>query len=196
MDRSTHNLLSSSSAQSRLTLIQLSRKESGSAVPNWASSASSHSSFQSNPQRQSKANYFESPRTSCEDGSTTSSNVYTEPDTKCDSTSISTFETPIESTITRSPSHESVSSYGTALTSQSSPAMSFKRTTPRFNNLFSHSDDTLQACFDAMSFIPSIECARSTRVEDSSFLQSRVTVVTPILTACEFLYSFWSSLQH
>lgn len=186
MDRSTHNLLSSSSAQSRLTLIQLSRKESGSAVPNWASSASSHSSFQSSTQRLSKTNFFESPGPDGEDGSSASSQQYTEPEAKCDSTSISTFETPFESTIIRSPSHESLSSFGTAATSQGSPAVSFKRTTPRFNNVFSHNDDTLQSCFDAMSFIPSIECARSTRVGDSSFLQSRVTVITPILTACKY----------
>ena len=179
MDRSTHNLLSSSSAQSRLTLIQMSRKESGSAVPNWISSASSHSSNQSNSQRQSK---FE------EGSSMNSTQQYTEPDTKCDSTWTTfetSFETPIDSTITRSASHDSVSSFGsTAFASQGSPAISFRRTTPRFNNLFSHSDDTLQACFDAMSFIPSIACARNPR-GDCSNLQLRVTVVTPILTACE-----------
>ena len=179
MDRSTHNLLSSSSAQSRLTLIQMSRKESGSAVPNWISSASSHSSNQSNSQRQSK---FE------EGSSMNSTQQYTEPDTKCDSTWTTfetSFETPIDSTITRSASHDSVSSFGsTAFASQGSPAISFRRTTPRFNNLFSHSDDTLQACFDAMSFIPSIACARNPR-GDCSNLQSRVTVITPILTACE-----------
>lgn len=177
MDRSTHNLLSSSSAQSRLTMIQLSRKESGSAVPHWGSSASSHSSFQSNSQRKP-----ESSKTNFGDGSSVSSH----PDIKCDSTSISTFETPIESTVTRSPSHESLSSFGTAATSQGSPAMSFKRTTPRFNKVFSHSDDTLQSCFDAMNFIPAIECAKSTKVGDSPFLQSRVTVITPILTACKY----------
>ena len=47
MDRSTHHILSSSSAQSRLALIQMSREgtaEQGTAVPSWISSSSSHSS--------------------------------------------------------------------------------------------------------------------------------------------------------
>lgn len=184
MDRSTHNLLSSSSAQSRLTLIQLSRKESDS-VPNWASSASSHTSLQSSAQRQLSADCNEPLPPICQDGLSVSSNQDTEPDTKCDSTSISSFETPLESTIARSPSHESVSSFGTAATSQSYTASSVKHLSPRFNSLFSHSDETLQTCFDAMSFIPSIECARKSTVADSSSLQSRVTVITPVLTACK-----------
>ena len=186
MDRSTHNLLSSSSAQSRLTLIQLARKESGSAVPNWASSASSNSSFQSNSQRQPKTNLLESSQTNVEDGSSLGSNAYMDNENKCDSnTSVSTLETPTESTVLRSQSHESLSSFGTTTTSHSSPAISFKHHNPPLNNLFTHNDDTLQACFDAMSFIPSIECARSSGLKDDSFLQSRVTVITPILTACE-----------
>ena len=158
-------------------------------MPNWASSASSHTSIQSSTQRQLSADYNGSIPTNCQDGFSVSSHQETAPDTKCDSTSVSSFETPLESTIARSPSNESVSSFGTAATSQSSTAMSFKHTSPRFNSLFSHSDDTLQACFDAMSFIPSIECARSSTVTDSSFLQSRVTVITPILTACEYCAS-------
>eukprot|EP00804_Cyclotella_cryptica_P017432 CCRYP_020826-RA/>CCRYP_020826-RA protein AED:0.08 eAED:0.08 QI:0/0/0/0.75/1/1/4/0/1962 len=193
MDRSTHSLLSSSSAQSRLTLIQLSRKESGNAVPKWGSSASSHSSAhsQSQGQRRDSKNergvLFESLGNHCEDDlSVSSSHQFADQDIKYDSASASSFETPIESTVTRSPSHESLSSYCTSATSKSSPTLSLlKRTTPRYHSLFSHSDDTLQACFDAMHFIPSIECARSSaRFGDSSFLQSRVTVITPILTAC------------
>lgn len=42
MDRSTHILMSTSSAKSRLNLIQLSREESETAVPAWVSSASAH----------------------------------------------------------------------------------------------------------------------------------------------------------
>ncbi|KAL7489370.1 hypothetical protein ACHAW6_014961, partial [Cyclotella cf. meneghiniana] len=194
MDRSTHSLLSSSSAQSRLTLIQLSRRESGGTVPKWASSTSSHSSANSHSQRQPRREsknergvLFESPGNNCEeDSSASSGHQFVEQDIKCDSTSASSLETPIENTMTRTPSHESLSSYSTSATSKVSPTLSvFKRTTPRYRSLFSHSDDTLQACFDAMHFIPSIECARSSaRVGDSSFLQSRVTVITPILTAC------------
>eukprot|EP00986_Skeletonema_menzelii_P014380 scaffold9506_cov103-Skeletonema_menzelii.AAC.2 len=48
MDRSTHNILSSSSAQSRLNLIQMAREGSsgsGTAVPSWISSTSTHSSL-------------------------------------------------------------------------------------------------------------------------------------------------------
>jgi hypothetical protein len=186
MDRSTHSLLSSSSVQSRLTLIQMSRKESGSAVPKWASSASSQSSAHSQPSRQPRSaseRTVETPGSNFEVGSFSSGQPFTEQYTKCDSTLASSFfDTPNESIVTRSPSHESLSSYSTAVTSQSSPAISFvKRTTPRYHSLFSHSDETLQACFDAMNFIPSVESAGSS---DSSFLQSRVTVITPILTAC------------
>lgn len=163
MDRSTHSLLSSSSAQSRMTLIQLSRKESG-AVPNWVSSASSQPS-----------------------NSRPNSRVGTPQNNGGDSTSASSFETPHESTtFSKSASHDSLSSFGTAATSRSSPTpASPKYTSPKYSGLFSHSDDTLQSCFDAMHFIPPIECAQSAvRMEDSSFLQSRVTVITPILTAC------------
>ena len=46
----------------------------------------------------------------------------------------------------------------------------------------------LQSCFNAMSFIPSIQCANPNKVPDNMntdlFLQSRIAVITPILTAC------------
>lgn len=46
----------------------------------------------------------------------------------------------------------------------------------------------LQSCFNAMSFIPYIQCANPNKVpEDMNsdlFLQSRIAVISPILTAC------------
>lgn len=46
----------------------------------------------------------------------------------------------------------------------------------------------LQSCFDAMSFIPNIQCANPNKVPENMnanlFLQSRIAVITPILTAC------------
>ena len=174
MDRSTHSLLSSSSAQSRLSLIQSSRKESATAIPSWISStSSSHSS-------QSKRHAAQNSR----DNSLCESAILRQ-DTSDSQSSSSSFDTPVE--ISKSPSSNSLMSVGTAATSKSSPTP--QNTPSRQRNVFHHSDDSLQACFDAMSFIPPIECANATSpdgtsVYSESFLQSRVTVITPILTSC------------
>ena len=54
----------------------------------------------------------------------------------------------------------------------------------------SHQDSSLQACFDAMDFIPTIECPRRAVADayehkrTNILLQARIAVATPIFTAC------------
>ncbi len=67
MDRSTHNILSSSSAQSRLNLIQMAREgssEGGTAVPSWISSTSSHSSRKEKDKSESGSDLGDDPTSS------------------------------------------------------------------------------------------------------------------------------------
>lgn len=61
------------------------------------------------------------------------------------------------------------------------------------SGLFTHDDPILQSCFDAMEFIPTIECPATDNLplmKDHSekdtliLLQARVAVLSPILTAC------------
>ena len=64
-----------------------------------------------------------------------------------------------------------------------------KKSYKRRRSIFSHSDATLQSCFDTMRFIPAIEldegCYNKCEVEGAvSLLQTRVAVLSPILTAC------------
>ncbi|KAL7550350.1 hypothetical protein ACHAWF_013593 [Thalassiosira exigua] len=159
MDRSTHSLLSSSSAQSRLNLIQSSRNGSETAVPAWVTpSRSSNRKIRS-------ASSVESPSQ------------------RDDSSAADSFDTRLSKT----PSQGSLASQAASSASQQSPTLT-KSTSPA-HSLFSHSDDTLQTSFDAMHFIPPIECASSLfQDEDSahsaSLFQTRLSVITPILTSC------------
>ena len=154
MDRSTHNILSSSSAQSRLNLIQMAREGSsgsGTAVPSWITNTSSHSSLSSQIKEKSE-------------GSTHS--FGSEDPTSFFASSSFGDANSVES----SPSQRSVaSSLGTPNSKLNSP-------------LLRQFDDTVQTSLDTMHFIPSIECANSIMAE--SVLQSRIAIISPILTAC------------
>jgi len=153
MDRSTHNILSSSSAQSRLNLIQMAREGSsgsGTAVPSWISSTSSHSSLSQIKERDKSEDSIHS----------SGSDLREDP--------ISFFGD--SNSVGSSPSQKSLASLGTP--------------NSKVNNspLLRQFDDTVQASLDTMHFIPSIECANSAMPE--SVLQSRIAIISPILTAC------------
>jgi len=178
MDRSTHTLMSSSSAQSRLNLIQSSRKESETAVPAWVSSASTHipsSQINGNQNLQRTVSSVESPSQKDDCSGSSGRKLATE--------SFDSFEG-----FASSPSQNSLASSTTSNTPHQSPTLT-KSTSPGHSSNFSHSDDTLQTSLDAMHFIPPIECARTVfQVEGAthseSVLQSRVAAITPILTSC------------
>ena len=139
MDRSTHILVSTSSAKSRLNLIRSSRDESETAVPAWVSSVSAHSPSHVNVNQNL-------PKTD------------------------SSGREPVQKDDVSESSGVHLS------TSRSGYSMS-----PR-----SHCNN-LHAALDAMHFIPVIECAKTVfRVEDAthSYLESRLTAITPILTSC------------
>ncbi|KAL7446952.1 hypothetical protein ACHAXM_010695 [Skeletonema potamos] len=143
MDRSTHNILSSSSAQSRLSVIQMARagsSGSGTAVPSWITSSSSHSSL-SQMKEKWEGDLREDPNSFFGDGNSVES----------------------------SPSQKSLASLGTPNSKINSP-------------LLRQFDDTVQTSLDTMQFIPSIERANSNMSE--SILQSRIAIISPILTAC------------
>ena len=175
MDRTTHTLLSSSSAQSRLNLIQSSRNESETAVPAWVSSASIHSSSsQVNANRYSRgASSAESP--SQRDDSSQGSEAMRQ----------FTAES-FDSCYDRSPSQ---SSWASSIASQHSLTLTKSTSPGHTSSLYSHSDDTLQTSLDVMHFIPPIESARTVfKTEDAthseSLLQFRMVAMAPILTAC------------
>jgi hypothetical protein len=157
MDRSTHNILSSSSAQSRLNLIQMAREGSscsGTAVPSWISSTSSHSSLSQIKEKSAESSSIHS---------------FGSADLREDPTPFFGDGNSVES----SPSQRSVASLGTTPTNSNS-----KINSP----LLRQFDDTVQTSLDTMQFIPSIERANSTMSE--SVLQSRIAIISPILTAC------------
>ena len=170
MDRTTHTLMSSSSAQSRLNLIQSSRKESETAVPEWVSSVSSHSSSS-----QLNAN-----NRNAQSRSASSSILIIESPGQSDE--LHSFDDSGLDDFSRTPSQHSLASNATSQSSHQSPAWTK-------STLFSQSEDALQTTLDAMYFIPSIECAKSVfQLDDAtnseSTLQSRIAAITPILTAC------------
>jgi len=139
MDRSTHTLVSTSSAKSRLNLIRSSRDESETAVPAWVSSVSAHSPSHVNVNQNLP---------------------------KTDSSGREPFQK--DDVSESSGVHPSTSRSGYSMSPRS-----------HCNNL--------HAALDAMHFIPVIECAKTVfRVEDAthSYLESRLTAITPILTSC------------
>ena len=138
MDRTTHSLLSTSSAQSRLNVIQSSRQESDVAVPEWAVSSASF-------QRIQKSSSLDDAGSS--QGSPSINNT--------------SFDTC--SSLGRSLSQGSVSTHPTAA---SAP----------------HTPESVQSSLDAFHFIPAIQAARDDFSQ--SLLQSRTTVLLPILTSC------------
>ncbi|KAL7455495.1 hypothetical protein ACHAWC_007045 [Mediolabrus comicus] len=150
MDRSTHHILSSSSAQSRLALIQMSREgtaEQGTAVPSWISSSSSHSSVSQVKERSFNA----------EDSIHSSGSDLRE---------------------------DPLNNFGDASSVEMSPGQCSVASSPSIANspLLRKFDDTVQSSLDTMHFIPSIECANGTLSEP--LLQSRIAIISPILTAC------------
>lgn len=157
MDRSTHTLMSTSSARSRLSLIQSSREENDIIVPSWVSSASVQPPGQINVnQNLRNADAF-----------------IEEPGEKVD---------PIET----SRVHQSTSHSGYSISSRSQQSQSSHNSPSRMMS-FGHSNDTLRGALEKMHFIPVIECPEPLhQIQDAerSDLQSRMTVITPILTAC------------
>ena len=180
MDRTTHTLMSSSSAQSRLNLIQSSRKESETAVPAWVSSSSTHSSSSKiNANRRHSHSASSSVASPGQNDDASESSVGIHPQTSNQS-----FDSCFDD-FSKSPSQNSLASIATSNSDQQSITLT-KSTSP--GTLFSHSDDTLQTTLDAMHFIPPIECAKTEfQLDDathSSILQSRIAIITPVLTSC------------
>ncbi|KAL3823248.1 hypothetical protein ACHAXA_011093 [Cyclostephanos tholiformis] len=153
MDRSTHTLMSTSSAKNRLNLIQSSREESEIAVPSWVGSASAHPPSQINVDQNLRH----------------ADSSFQVPGQKVD---------PIET----SRVHQTTRHSGYSISSRSQQSNPSYLSPPNIMS-FGHSDDTLQAALETMHFIPVVECAQ---IEDAacSDLQSRMTAITPILTAC------------
>ncbi len=141
MDRSTHSFVSSSSAKSRLNLIQSSRDESDTAVPAWISSTSARDASPINTIHNTPI----SVESSCQDNEFASDSSF--------------------------------ASFTTSNSSHPSPSLT--------KSLF-RGDVSSQSDFDALDFIPTIECSKSVfQLEDEqSVLQSRIAVITPILTSC------------
>ena len=140
MDRTTHRLLSSSSAQSRLNVIQSSRQESDVAVPEWAVNSTALQRIQKSSSLDDAGSSQGSP--------------------SINNTSFGTC-----SSLGRTPSQGSVS-VSTHLTAASEP----------------NTPESVQSSLDAFHFIPAIQAASNDLPQ--SLLQSRTTVLLPILTSC------------
>lgn len=176
MDRSTHALLSSSSAQSRLNVIQSSRNESETAVPAWISSVPPG---QLTPTRNGGVN-GNNLRTALPHGCSDDSGMHHQ------LAASGSFDT----CFSKSPSQGSFGSNLTPSTFDSSPGLTRGTSPGCSTTAYSHDGDgALHRSLEALNFIPPIECARSVyRNEDvtdpETLLQSRVAVITPILTSC------------
>ena len=120
--------VNSSSAQSRLNVIQSSRKESETAVPAWVSSAFTHSSSsQTNANRNLRSVASSVESSSQKDDSSEGSGMR--------QWATGSFDT----CFSKSPSQSSFAS-NTSQQSQQSPTLT-KSTSPGCSSLFSHSDD-------------------------------------------------------
>jgi len=159
MDRTTHTLMSSSSAQSRLNLIQSSRKESETAVPAWVGSSSTHSGS-NNRASQSASSSVASP-----------------------SDELHSFDS-IDDDFSRSPSQTSLVSSNSG--SQYSPLI--KNTTPDalFSHSDDTLQTTLDSMHFIPSIECAKSCMEldNEGTQLQSILQSRVATITPILTSC------------
>ena len=156
MDRSTHTLLSPSSIKNRLTLIQASRLKSGSG-----------------------------------DGGSTISST-----TGLDSSFYLDDNHSLNNTLSGSLEGDSMMGDdgsigdGSSIYNSSSSTMSrgtfAQQRKPKvaLSTLFSNDDIALQHCLNATAFIPIVETPLCEQAEPGMTLETRIAIITPILTAC------------
>ena len=186
MDRSTHPLISPSSVTNRLTLIHNSRIKRTASVTDASYSTdtqSIHTGLTTEPDQTSTSQANQNEYVSA------SSQTYT-------STKDSIVNGIMNLVTTINPNNEGNRSPDAGTLNEDGYALdefddSYSISSSAKSSVFVSKDDfDLQACFDAMVFIPQIQAPGRSSLKQSdeqdmnTVLQARIAIITPILTAC------------
>lgn len=185
MDRTTHSLLSPSSITHRLSLIAASRQRSDdepmvSRVPTYASSTAGSVVSDIGSKGADEKNEIAS------GDSMNATDLTMDETSSAGGSSIASAS----SSLSRCLSTGSIGD-DSLMSNLSSSVASTRYSSSAANvinqTLFSNDDAELQRCLEALNFIPTIDTASNSGLDDDSYqrkLQARVAALTPILTSC------------
>eukprot|EP00934_Nitzschia_sp_Nitz4_P009320 Nitzschia sp. Nitz4//scaffold129_size63868//7961//13582//NITZ4_006194-RA/size63868-processed-gene-0.27-mRNA-1//1//CDS//3329534890//9310//frame0 len=191
MDRSTHSLLSPSSINNRLSLIEASRRKTMNNMNIPTNGGSTYAYSGNNPRKPTSNNETLTSSLLLAHGLGTpgSRSVVSDLErmsSSGDQDSEMSFDTaPNVSFSDQDSSRRMARSINITFSSNDEDSIHPQMTTQAVKNLYCAEDKDLERCLEALSFIPVVSTAVNERnPKNMLHFQARVTVLTPVLTAC------------